>query len=298
MKPSISHPNTLSYRPVKNKYKKKHMLKLVALLLCPFAFTSLSQAATRVFYDGSESGNTNLWQQDDYHNKCTSVATAADGVAGPYAGSRMIRCNSNGSVAWNDPAKFETLKIPSFNMTNEVLYRVRVRVDKNHNVTAGSAKKILRLFSTSPTINDTYETIRSTTGGVDNEGLINGNQMNTYWGDASGDNTANSSNWHTIEYYFNKANGVVKIWHDNVLVRSQNFGRISGHVGETGDLYITSNFEDSHDTINYVYFDEFEAFTDSSSGTPTSGSMADGTITASGSSQGNTLSAPTNLQAN
>ncbi len=297
MKLAISHPNTHSYRQAKNRCKKKHLLKLI-VLLCPFLLMNSSQAATRVFYDGSEGGNANLWQQDDYRDKCKSVTTAADGVAGPYAGLRMIRCNSNGTVAWNDPAKFETLQLPPFNMTNEVFYRVRVRADNNHNRTAGSAKKIFRLFATSSTVNDTYETIRSTTGGVDNEGLINGTQMQTYWGDTPGDNTANSSSWHIIEYYFNKANGVVRIWHDNVLVRNQNFGRINGRVGETGEFYITSNFEDSHDAINYVYFDEFEVFSDSNSGTPASGSMADGTISASGSNQSNTLSTPTNLKIN
>ena len=98
------------------------MACVATFLLAPSAL-----AAGRVFYDGFESGNTNLWQQDDYRDRCQVTTSAADGKAGPFAGSRMVRCNWNGTVAWNDPAKFQTLHLtPSYN--NEIFYRVRLRV--------------------------------------------------------------------------------------------------------------------------------------------------------------------------
>src|SRR5258706_12799771 len=102
----------------------RHLL-LALFALGLFSVASTSVAAGRVFYDGFESGNTNLWEQDDFRNRCQVVTTAADGVVGPFAGSRMLRCNDNGVAAWNDPASFETLMISSVNYSQELFIRTR-----------------------------------------------------------------------------------------------------------------------------------------------------------------------------
>lgn len=64
-----------------------HLLPFAwALGLLAGLFSSIDplQAATRVFYDGSEAGNTQLWANDGSRNRCTSVGVSSDGVAGPY----------------------------------------------------------------------------------------------------------------------------------------------------------------------------------------------------------------------
>lgn len=240
-----------------------------------FCSGNAASAATRVFYDGSESGNTNVWNQVDWRNKCVAVQSSADGVAGPYAGSWMIRCDDNGTVEWNAVDAYESLAIPPFGMTNEVLYRARVRIDQNHDRTEGSSKKLFRDFGT----NDAYHVVRSGVS-LNREGVVNDTRVPTYWG-VPGDESSNSSGWHVVEIYFNRATGAVKTWNDHLLVVNYNVGPFSGSVGETGNFYLTSNFSDAHDAVNYVYFDEIEVFTDSTAGTATTGSLSDASIQAS-----------------
>lgn len=260
------------------------MIARLALAVFLLAASQCALSASRVFYDGAESGNTNAFLQDDYRDKCTSVTVSTDGVAGPYAGARMIRCNSNGTVAYNAPTSFENLVIPPFAMTSEVLYRVRFRADQNHDRTGGSDKKILRLYSIpadSTQWNDMYETLRPSNC-MNNEGLINGVQFDTYYGCNAGDNVGLSSGWHTIEYYFNRANGSIKVWHDNVLIRNEirlnkdSLPQIDGQVGADGKMNIVSNMSAAHDAINHVYFDDVEVFADSNTGT----AIASGTLAA------------------
>ncbi|MBL8254903.1 MAG: hypothetical protein JNJ76_15020, partial [Candidatus Competibacter sp.] len=123
------------------------------------------------------------------------------------------------------------------------------------------------------------------------EGVVNNTRVPTYWGGATGDNTAISSGWHVVEYYFNRSTGAVKTWHDHVLVVDSNVGQFSGSIGEAGNFYLTSNFSDAHDAENFVYFDEIEIFSDANTGTPATGSMADASIKASVANQ-QTLSPP------
>lgn len=258
----------------------KQSRRFLPVIFLTAAIACDAQAAGRVFYDDSEAGNTNLWNQDASRPKCTSVTTAADGLQGPFAGSWMIRCNDNGSTG-----VWETLASPSFSMTNEVLYRYRVRPDSNHASTGGSTHKIGRVFyftGDSATYVDVFSMFASvgSGNGMYNDMILDGNRQggSLYWGDAVGDDTANPANWHTIMYYMNKATGVGKVWHDGILVRNHSSEpNINGEVGETGDFYITSNWEDAHDATNYVYFDNVEIFTDA--GTGGVGSMSDGTMT-------------------
>lgn len=266
---------------------------LIGVLLVP----TISNAAGRVFFDGSEAGNTNLWNQDGSRPKCTSVTTAADGLQGPYAGSRMIRCADNGSTG-----VWETLASPTFSMTNEVLYRYRLRPDSNHDSTSGSTHKIGRIFywtGDTNTFVDVFSMFAAvgSGNGMYNDMIIDGNRQggSLYWGDAVGDDTANPADWHTIMYYINKSTGVSKVWHDGILVRNHTAGAVAGEVGENGDFYITSNWEDSHDATNYVYFDDVEIFTDA--GTGGTGTMSDGTMTqGAGGGDGTTSIDPSNPQ--
>ena len=262
--------------------------QIVLVLLCAIVTASASHAATRVFYDGSESGNANLWNQVDLRDKCVSVTSSADGVAGPYSGSRMFRCNSNGTANWSATNSYETMAIPPFSMNNEVLYRVRVRLDQNFDRTSGSPKKIFRIFGSLEHVQNFESTFAGNSGFVWGT-YVNNIQSPNYWGWANGDTTMNSSSWHTLEYYYNKTTGNVKVWHDHVLVFEQTFGPITGSVGEDGIVHLTSNFSDDHDATNYIYFDDIEVFTDSANGTPATGSMADASIS---SSAGSTLSPP------
>lgn len=246
----------------------------LAVLLCAVMLATSSHAATRVFYDGSEAGNTDLWSQDGYRNKCTSVTSAADGVTGPYAGSRMIRCNDNGSVAWNTAEAYETLAINSFPYTTEFLFRIRFRPDQNHDKSGGSSKKLYRFYSGNV---DYFSTLLSGVNGLKNEGPIT---SGSYWGYAPGDNSASSSKWSKVEIYYNSSTRNLKQWNDGILVRNDTLGSLNNWY----PFYLTSNFADSHDAVNYSYFDEIEIYSDSSSGTPATGSMNDATITVSGSS--------------
>lgn len=252
-----------------------------------------AHAAGRVFYDGFESGNTNLWNQDSTRPRCTVVTSSADGIAGPAAGSNMVRCNDPGA-AW------QTLNLPSFNMSSEVLYRYRVRVDQNHDSTGGSTHKLSRIFhwtGDEGTYNDIFSMVAAVgVTGLRNDVIMNGVRTNNdfmYWGDTPGDYTADPSSWHTIEYYINKSTGVVKVWHDDIVVQNWDYpAAIGGAVGETGEYYIVSNWEDSHDGVNYVYFDNYEVYTDVGSGG--SGLMSAGTITQGGGDT-TALDAPTGL---
>ena len=234
-------------------------------------------AYTRVFYDGSEAGNTNLWQQDGFRNRCQSVTSSADSLAGPYAGSRMIRCNWDGVVAWNDPAGFETLVVNSVSYANEIFYRAKLRIDQNVEKTNGSPLKMLRIFywdGNQSTYRDMLE-VAQFGSSLSNrgDGII---VATTYWGGAAGDNTGSSVGWHEVEYYINHTTGSIKVWHDGVLIRND-----IANLGSQKWLpfYLSSNWSDAHDAVNYVYFDDFEIYTDSTSGTAASGSLANGDIT-------------------
>lgn len=259
--------------------KVRRYLAAALVALSPLVLADLSYAAGRVFYDGFESGNTNLWAQDDYRNRCQVVTSAADGVAGPFAGKYIARCNWNGKKAWNDAAAYESLTLTSIKYSKKLFYRVRVRVDKNLERTSNSATKILRIYSNL----DTHDDIFKGAAGLKNDSTSGP----TYWGDAPGDNSSSSSSWHKVEYYLDKGTGTFKIWHDDILVRNDT----NGFTGNPYPYYLTSNWSDAHDDKNYVYFDEVEVFSDSGSGA--SGSMSDGTISAPAATG---LTPPTNLR--
>lgn len=275
------------------RFKRLICLGLTVILLSPVILLDASYAASRVFYDDFEDGTTNKWSQDSYRNRCTVTTSASDGLKGAFAGSRMARCNWNGTVAWNTPTKYESLAINSVPYTNEIFYRFKVRLDNNVNRTDGSSLKLLRIYywdGNQATYRDIYATAFPGPS-MNNRGNAGNAALATYWGGAPGDNTGLSNSWHTVEYYFNHSTGRIKVWHDKVLVRDDS---VSMGAQKWLPFYLTSNFEDAHDATNYIYFDNIEIYSDT--GTGASGSMADATIGSSGSSAVTAPPAPTNVR--
>lgn len=257
-------------------------LAVALAALSSLALTDLSHAAGRVFLDDFEDDTTSKWSQDDFRNKCTVVTSAADGIAGPYAGSRMVRCNWNGTVAWNDPAAYSTLKLSTNNYTDELFIRTRIRVDQNVNMEG----KLLRIYYSSGGVyHDLFGAVHAGANSLTNAANVTTGALPTYWGGANGDKTQDSSSWHKVEYYFKRSTGTLKVWHDGVLIRNdtgKNFDNV-----KWSPFYLLSNAAAPFDSSNYVYFDNVEVFSDLGSGA--SGSMADASITAGGPTP---LSAP------
>jgi hypothetical protein len=224
-----------------------------------------------VFFDGFEDGTTNAWQQDDFRNRCQVVTAAADGGPGPI-GTYMALCNWNGGVAWDDPAKYETLTISSTLYDDELFIRVRARLDVNHSVEA----KFLRIFFDQGGVyHDLYAATGPGGSGLNSGAALNSGSLPTYWGSAPGDSTRDDrAAWHKIEYYFRQSTGTIKVWHDGILVRNDTGYNFEGV--KWSPIYLTSNAADPFDTTNHVYFDEFEVYSDR--GTGATGSMSNATI--------------------
>ena len=277
------------------------ILVLVGLFLVTSPQTA--SAAGRVFYDGFESGNTNQW--NDYgappnnQDRCVVVTTATDRVLGPYAGTRMVRCNADGTKSFPDNSEYETLVAPVQNYTNEIFYRVWHRPDANVDNTVGSTWKMFQIRywdGTQSTYRDLFDAVSSTAPGSACHGFGNAGSyvMNSYWGGAPGDNSCDRTKWSKTEYYINQATSVVKVWHNDALIRNETIPNMSGKKWND-TLRIVGNWATSHDAVNHLYFDEVEIYTDL--GTGASGSMANGDITQGGGGTSTTAPvAPMNLR--
>jgi hypothetical protein len=288
--------------------KSIRRLAIALILLSLLAVVDLSYAAGRIIFDDFESYPTGtlpttLWSQFDAHPLCKVVTSSADGVLGPYAGSKMLRCDStssnHGENAW----------LYTSNYTNELFLRLRVRINNGQQLTRVSPRKIMRYYvwhSPYQVLRDVFEVIGDFDGntGTSNQaawtdtGTGGSPNLSTYWGDNAKDTTLSSSSWHTIEYYFNHSESRLKVWHDGILVRDSTRNGDGKGFGATkwSEFYITYNWEDAHNAGNYVYFDNFEVFSDN--GTGASGQMSDATINVSGSGSVNPTppNPPQNLQ--
>jgi len=264
---------------------------LVFALFCVASLTAIPynvMAATRVFYDGFESGNTSLWRQVDLRNRCTVVASPGDGGAAPQSGSRIAQCNWNGTVEWNDPASYETMAFPSVS-GNELFFRVYIRVSPNMTSTGAggdnTGPKLLRFFSLSGY--EAYLGMEQVNPGTDPAwvGWIHdtptpGNHQ-WYMGSLS------RSAWTKLEMYFNRATNLHRIWINDALIRDVATYDVSGVTD--APLYLGSNWSGVagtrvHDAVNHVYWDEMEVYTDSASGTPATGNMENGDVLIGGTS--------------
>lgn len=276
---------------------------LAVVILLTLAFDA--HAASRIFYDGSEAGNTDLWPLRDpvtggNRDKCTSVTVAEDGGSGPYAGSRMIRCRYSGFG--DSPSAYETLRLNTSNYTSELFIRTRFRRSATWDLRGtlnvnDISQKILRFFQTGP-YHDLFEVTGHSDAGAPSSNNANaGNQndsefMPTYWaGDHPSDLTNQSTGWHEIEYYINQSTGTVKVWHDGALIRNNTGMNFAG--SKWVDFYITSNGE-TPVFAEYTYYDEFEVYSDVGSASIT-GTMANGDIALSGGGDTTPPAAPSNV---
>ncbi len=159
-------------RPDSSKSRRSRARKHLGVSL--FAAASLvlsasSNAAGLIFHDDFESYPTGPlptataggWYKGTM-NVPQVVTSSADGAAGPHSGTKMLRSNSNGTLAWNDPARFEECVLNTSNYQNELFIRAWTRIDANHDRSNGSAAKILRIFNwdgVQATYMDLYEVV-------------------------------------------------------------------------------------------------------------------------------------------
>jgi hypothetical protein len=254
------------------------------LFLLTFITPPLSvSAATRVFYDGYESGNTNLWSQGDFRNRCQVVNVAADGGAGPQSGSFMLRCNWNGLVAWNDPASFETLVLDSWPANQETFLRFWIRPDDNAKDHPANGPKIWRMDATEVS-GCSFWAMNFITGQT--AGAIYSSPCEqigpTFWG---GSDMSTDDGWHKLEFYIKQgAPGIFRYWEDDVLMHEVTNATVFTPGGDWYPFHISSNWSGEegccdHDAANYLYWDGFEVYSDDIGGAPTTGLMSDGSIT-------------------
>ena len=270
---------------------KKMLIFFVAWLI--FIFSGSATATTRVFYDGFEDGTTNAWSQDDYHAKAITTTQAHDGT-NPYAGSRMAEFNWDGAVAWNDPYAYTAIRKDFSSLyTNEVFIRMRVYFDDYVDVQDGS--KFLRLNDN--VVDESYWACQFEAGKTSASWWfyweVNNSELTPLYDMSRGSGGTcrgpSIGTWHEVEIYIkhdtNGSDGKIRLWFDGVLTKDWD-GDTHTSGGSWSPIYIPSNWSSNegweHDANNHGYVDEFEIFSDSSGGTATTGSMLDGTITASG----------------
>lgn len=247
-----------------------------------------ASGATRVFYDGFESGNTG-WEQVGFRDKCQTVTVAVDGQYGPRSGSKFASCNSDSSAAWNTAQAYQTMSIPTDNYTSELFIRAWVRADADvYPIETGSGRKLLRIFFWDQvTYRDSFADFGGPSGGLRHSfAWAEGGNIQSpskYWGDAPGDTSAEAG-WHKVEVYFNHTTQTARAWHDGKQVYE--LTKMGFGSAKWSPLNLMSNWGDAEqgrvpaDTQNHYYVDDVEVFSDAKTGTPTTGSMADGTIQA------------------
>lgn len=280
--------------PGTKKSKRSYYLAITLILLSPLLLLDMSYAAGRVFYDGFEDGTTSQWATDTGRNRCPVVSLAQDKTVGPRSGSRMLQCNWNGTVAWNNPANFETLILNSWNYSSEVLIRFWIRTDKDFGGLSGP--KFMRIGSDSAGSTLSFMGMHVGAGlTADFYNTTDGSIGNTYWG--AGSDAANGA-WHKIELYIKNSSttGVMRLWEDGLKIwETVN----TNTVLNWRPFYISSNWSGAsgccdHDASNHIYWDEFEIYSDA--GTGGVGNLSDATITMGGGSGVSIPPAPTNLQ--
>ena len=266
---------------------QKPFLFIAILAVGLLLSVSSALASGRVFYDGWEAGNTSQWVQDGSRNKCNAVTSAADGGVGPLSGAYMVRCNWNGVVVWNDPAAYETLRLSSlgFSGGSELFLRFYLRVDNNAKDHPAWGPKIWRLAAA----NDLSFWAMNFRDGSATGSLYNnvGNQIGgTFWGGLS---TLSNGQWHKYELYIKNGttDGTARYWEDDQMQwEAVNVNTSQpGGVGAWAPFYMSSNWSGApgccdHDTTNYLYWDDFEIYSDTGSGG--SGLMSAGTMTQGG----------------
>ncbi|QQR78678.1 MAG: hypothetical protein IPJ68_00095 [Candidatus Moraniibacteriota bacterium] len=265
----------------------------VVFFLGLFLLSSHSvSAAGRVFSDGFEDGTTTQWTDGTTagaEGKCNIVTSALDGGTGPKSGTKMARCNwdgTQGALYGHSHQEMDT----SWSMGNEALIRFHVRVDSDVDVKAGSKLFRWNGFNSFGAIQFEYgngATLYTRSHSED------GTQLGpTNYG---GGNAFRNGQWHQIELYIKKGSGgIIRVWVDDALV-SEGLN-INTNDSTWNQFHMMSNWSLNdgweHDANNHMYWDEFEVYSDT--GTSGTGSLSAGTA-AQGSSDTTAPAAPTGL---
>ncbi|MCI0590885.1 MAG: hypothetical protein L0Y67_04680 [Gammaproteobacteria bacterium] len=278
-----------------NKARRAPQVAIALCILSQVALTNFCYAAGRVFYDGFESGNTNVWAKEEGRNKCPVVSSASDGGA-PYTGTKMLSCNWNGVVAWNDPASVEIVKLNTWSYSSEFLIRFWINADSDVFDQRANGPKYYRIGTNSVTGFGSLS-FAPGSGFVQRIGLWHGDTPiePAYWGNRP----VGDGKWHKIEIYIkNHATaGVARLWEDDVLVWEA-INQSTIQSGGTWTPFVISSNQSGapgccdHNETNHLYWDDFEIYSDT--GTGATGSLADGSI--STSSSGADLNAPSGLK--
>lgn len=259
-----------------SQFSRFALIVLLSLVTVP------ALSAGRVFFDSFESG-TSQWGSDDYRNRCRDVTSAEDGGIGARTGSRFLSCNWNGTVAWNNAARYENLVIPTPATATEIFYRFWVRVGTNLSSTGGggdnTGPKLLRFYSSYAAYLHTADV--NSSGSSASIAWIHEapGSIVTNWGLGS----ISKTGWTQVELYFNRSTNLHKIWINNTLTHNTTSNNVSNLL--SSQLFLGSNWSGEegtriHDATNHVYWDDVEIF--SSNGSDATGSMVDGTIAYSG----------------
>lgn len=232
---------------------------------------------TRVFHDGFENG-IDAWDQVDARDKCTPVTTSLDGQAGAHAGSTMLRCNWNGVVTWDDPASVECVKLSDWDYGSETLFRFWFRGDADTDSTIGAKYYRWGGNGSFGGVGFDPSAPAQTVGffGTDDHQI-----GTTFWGEGS---VLGDRSWHRVDVYvkYGETDGVARLWEDGVqLWEAVDVDTRQSPAGIT-PFYLMSNWSSNpgweHDADNHVYWDEFEVFSDSATGEPTTGELADASV--------------------
>ena len=252
-----------------------------ALALCLLLLPDYAWAVGRVFYDDFENAvvNTSLWNATPPWHLARTTQTAADGGPGPHAGAWMGVTNWASS---GPDAEYTSFNRSGWSWTSEMFIRMWFRYDANVDLHVGS--KAFRLSGDYPNASFYW--------GCQMERPPN-QHLFWYWekigatdGPISyGDSWRGCGDqlWHKLEIYIKanttgQANGILRIWEDGEIVE-ENTNVVSvtdGHYWNKVDFASNwSNYTKIGD--NFVYWDDFEIYSDT--GTGGSGLMSDASIT-------------------
>lgn len=249
----------------------------------------------RVFYDGFESyavGNlpSTYWEvtNPNTNGQTQVVSSSIDGVAGPYAGTKMARAN------WlpGNPqfSRFRFVYPANWGGANELFLRMRYRFDQdfiwNPSLSNGPGVHSFRMFEG---VNNDFQVAGAP---------LNNNLIFSFWINGAYEKVINefpvdpgslfffSSSWHLLEVYLKySATTAMKVWLDGSIYRGG--AQASGFTFPVKfpNWDFTSNYGDAippPDSVNHLYVDEFEIFSDAAWGLgfdeATTGTMSDASI--------------------
>ncbi len=266
-----------------SRARKLLVIERLAVSVLAITCVAASHAAGRVFSDDFESGNVSKWSADGTRSMCTVAQSGVDGGA-PHAGTAMMACNWNGTVAWDHPSAYSTVVLPQseWKYNSEFLIRLWLRYDSD--VSHSYGDKVLRL-DPNDGLDGLYIIPQMNQPGGPAQivwEFLNGSQGPVYWGQGT---TVGDQKWHKLEIYMKAsplATGTARVWIDGTL-RHELANAVTVAAGRTwGPLYLMSNWSNNpgseHGANNHVYWDDVEVYTDL--GTGASGKMSDATITA------------------